>query len=476
MESHFRVEPATTGVVAWPTGRQLVFRHDPFQPATVYTVRLDAGYRDLAGSVNTLNHGWTFRTEPAPAMVGSAPAARDSQVDPASVLSLTFSREMDMAAVARAVSITPSSRLTVRRDPVDGRRAVVAPAGLLAPNTVYSLAVTRDALDVDGNHLATGVTLTFTTGPARPLRHWVTVAAADAASPAGVFVVDDARLPRQLVSVGARQFSWSIDGTRILVQSPAGSWFATGVDGASEQLPFAADWAAFLAPGHGYVTLHDGDLDQVLPGGAQVAIATGVDEAAVDPSGTRVAYVGGAAGSEIWEYAVELRAHQRVQVEGGSVDALAWAPDASRLAYRLAGPDPARARVRVRAFDSRSDPVITAATGRVGAPAWDADSRHVIVAAQVSSGSQATRVFRLSALVNASAALAADQAIPSPVGLDIRSPALSPDGRQLAFISEVDGFAEAWLMNVDGTGAGPLTRYDAATFPYSVTALTWTRT
>jgi hypothetical protein len=53
----------------------------------------------------------------------------------------------------------------------------------------------------------------------------------------------------------------------------------------------------------------------------------------------------------------------------------------------------------------------------------------------------------------------------------VASPVPSPDGHQIAFLSG----DQVWLMNADGTRPTPLTKQDAASFPYSCRALAWTR-
>ena len=45
---------------------------------------------------------------------------------------------------------------------------------------------------------------------------------------------------------------------------------------------------------------------------------------------------------------------------------------------------------------------------------------------------------------------------------DVQTPAWSPDGRKLAFVSERDGNAEIYVMNADGSGQENLTRQPAS--------------
>lgn len=476
--AHFSLTPAVRGTLDWPQPDRLVFHHDAFRPSTTYRVTLSAGYRDAGGHANTLDHGWSFRTEVAPRLLGTAPAPAEQNVDPAADLVLTFSRPMDLKSLAPALTIAPSVRYRLRTDPGDERRVVVAPATLLDPGTAYSVTVTPDARDVDGNPLAAGIGLDFTTGPLRPLRHWVTFGASEGGSLDGIWVVDERRLPRQVADLGASGFSWSQDGSRLLVQGVTGVWSDVSLEGDVAPLPFRATWAAFLAPGDGYVYLQpDGQLARQTADGRTLAIDRDVSEASVAAGGRRIAYVTHTTGGgwEIRGYAVELRSHYRLQAESLRVDGLAWAPDASRLAYRLATADPAQSAVRVRDLLGGGT-VRTVGVGTISTPTWQADSRHVLLSATVVGASGPTsRAFRLSATEAASRPLVFDDAIPSPPEVEVRNPLPSPDGHQLAFLAPSAGGDQIWMMNEDGTGLTQVTRYDAASFPYSCDALTWTR-
>jgi hypothetical protein len=476
--SRLSVTPATAGNLVWDSPRQVSFRHQPFLPDTDYRVALAAGYRDAAGNVNSFNHGWTFRTEAAPEITGGFPGAGAQNVDPAALLALSFSRPMDLSSLAAATSISPAIPILVRPDPGDPRRALVAPLTLLDPQTLYSVTVTRDALDVDGNQLRSGVVRDFATGAQQPLRHWVTFLADQPPSTAGIWVVDGNRLPRQLAALDAVAFHWSLDGTRLLVQTRARAWLDVEVGGAATSLPFAADWAVFLAPGKGYLYLSGGRLQRYTAAGETVLVDTGVGAAAVAPNGGRVAYTAAApGGDEIRGYEVDLRSRYRIQGETGAVGALAWSPDGTRLAYRLAGADPARGQVRVREL-SGSGSATTIRSGEVSALAWQADSRHLILGATVNTAAgPLARAFRLSIADASGRPLTADDALPTGDGLDVRDPVPSPDGHQVAFVGSraaSAGRPQLWVLNVDGTGLGPLTSYDAGSFPYSTRAPAWT--
>ncbi|HEY8641388.1 MAG TPA: Ig-like domain-containing protein [Candidatus Dormibacteraeota bacterium] len=475
--ARFQVVPRTAGNLLWDSPRQLRFRHQPFLPDTDYRVSLEAGYRDSAGNANSYNHGWTFHTEVAPELSGSTPGPGEQNVDPAQLLALSFTRAMDLQSLESATSITPAVRFVLRADPSDPRRTLVAPMTLLDPQTVYSVTVTRDARDVDGNPLRAGVVRDFSTGPERPLRHWVTFLADQSATAAGIWMVDGNRLPRQLAALDAAAFQWSLDGSQLLVETRAGPWIDIEIGGGSTTLPFQGTWAGFLAPGRGYLFLSAGRLQRYTPQGEVVLVDTGVGEVAVGPNGERVAYtVAGPGGDQVRGYEVDLRSRYRIQAESGAVSDLAWSPDGNRLAYRLEAGDATRSQIRVREL-SGAGGLTTVRTADVASLAWQADSRHLIVGATVATSSgPAARAFRLNLADASLRPLAVEEALPAGPLLDVRSPVPSPDGHQVAFVGSGSGPGgpQVWVVNVDGTGLVPLTSFDVAGFPYSVRAPAWT--
>ncbi len=476
--TRFHVEPSVRGRLVWEGDRVLSFEHDAFRAATTYRISLDGGYSDRLGRSNGLRHGWAFQTEAAPVLTGSSPAAGEANVDPAAYLGISFSRPMDLTSLARAVSLSPDVRFSLRADPADARRVVVAPESLLEPNRQYTVAVTRDAGDVDGNPLRAGTVLGFSTGGLRSLHHWVTFAAQEAPGsvPSGIWIVDENRFPRQLVGASVSAYSWSPDGTRLLIRRPDGSWADQPVGELALTLPFRADWAGFLRGG-GYVYRDGGALRMLGRDGQMETIATGVGEAVVAPGGSRIAFTrSGPGGEEIRAYDVDLHTQYRIQAEARAADGLAWAPDGLALAYRLRNPDPVRSQLRVRSLHG-SGPTTTAAIGDVSTPTWQGDSVHLIFNATVGTAAgPLARVFRVPATAAAPEALSPAAGLPTAGGLDVLAVAPSPDGHQIAFLALAGGRSAVWLMNADGTGLNQLTSFDPAVFPYSCAQLGWTPT
>jgi hypothetical protein len=410
-------------------------------------------------------------------LVSTSPGAGDGNVDPAAYLSLSFSRAMNVGALAGAVSIEPDTPLSLREDPADGRRVIVAPQVLLQPGTSYTLVVDRGALDVDGNPLRAAGHLRFQTGANRALRHWIGALTQRFGqhSGEGVWIVDENRFPRRISHVAADGFGWSPDGLGVLLHLPGDRWAAQAVGGALLQLPFQADWAADLGGGRGYVYL-EGDRLRLLDGAGRTSeLATGVGEAAPAPDGQQVAYtVPGSGVTQVMAMEVELRARYRLVAEAGRVVDLAWSPDGLRLAYRTPALDPSISEVRVLSLTG-SGSVITVASGDTTAPRW-LDESHLVFAADTPTPTGThSRAYRVSALAPGDA-LAPAQALPATGDLNVRDPTPSPDGHQIAFLAGDPGSYELWLMNADGTGVVQLTAYDGAGFPYSVRALAWTPT
>ena len=475
--AHFAVVPEVRGQLTWATPKQLVFEHAPLRPGTAYEVVLTPGYRDAAGTVNSLRHHWPFRTEEAPVLTGSSPGAGDQSADPAAYLTLTFTRPMDLSTLGSAVSLSPVAGFAVRADPGDPRRVVLAPRSLLDPDRDYTIAVTRDARDIDGNPLGAGTLVSFHTGPLRPLQHWttfITVPSGPAAAVGpGIWVANENRFPRLLYSGSVRDFRWSASGTRMLIREESGSWGDWTITGALTPLGFQARWADYLSPELGYAYQLRDKLMQLTPSGRTIELASGVTQAAVAPGGTRIAYVVDTRqGSELRAIEVPLRAGYRLQAEPAQISDLSWAPDSSAVAYRVATGDPSRWQLRVRQLTG-DGAVLTLAAGDLVGPSWQ-DRRHLIFTGVVQSpAGPITKAFRRSLSDTAASPLELGAGLPAGIQ-PASSVRASPDGRQISFLSDAAGGSQVWLMNADGTGLSELTRYDESDFPYSCRTLAWT--
>jgi Bacterial Ig-like domain len=472
VESRLHLVPATAGTVHWLNPRQLTYEHPTLTTRTTYQVVLEGGYADIVGNTYMLRHHWAFVTEGPPSLAGSTPANAEGGVDPVAYLALDFTRDMNEASLRGAITITPSVPFTVRLDPTDGRRAIIAPDGLLVPSASYSIAVTTAALDADGNQLDRDQSLVFNTGAVRPLRHWVAFATDGAGgTPGGLWIVNESGFPRQVFgSSGVQSFSWSPEGDRILIQGDAESWSVFTPGQEAQGLGFRATWAAALASGLGFAYIDDkGALHRLSAGGTDTVIASVVAQAAVAPGGERLAFIEvGAQSSVIWGYDVGLNAQYQLAKETAPIIDLAWAPAGSRIAYRVQ--DVGTTSLRVRNLTGPAE-TLTIASGDLGPPAWLPDSAHIVFAAGTQTASGTVHKAFVVNVIAPPAALTPALGLPADPAIDVANPVPSPDGHQLAFVSA----DQVWLMNGDGTRPTALTRFDPESFPYSCRIPAWTR-
>jgi Bacterial Ig-like domain/WD40-like Beta Propeller Repeat len=470
VQSRLHLDPASAGTVQWENAHQLVYTHPTLQASTTYEVILDPGYRDLAGNTYSLRHHWSFVTEGPPNLATSTPSESDTGVDPAAYITLNFTREMNSNSLRSALTFDPSIPFDVRVDPADGRRAIIAPSELLAPNTTYQVAVSTGALDIDGNQLGRDQTIRFTTGPPQVLKGWLAFATEGAdGTPGGLWIVNETGFPRQLFGDSpVHSFSWSPDGDRLLIQGDGETWSEFVPGGGTAQLNFRGTWAAALAAGMGYVYIDDaGVLHRQSIDGIDEVISPDVAQATVAPNGLRLAFVQGAlAPDKVWGYDVGLHARYLLAMDTGSISDVTWAPSGNRIAYLR--DDGGASSLQVKNLVAAGT-TSTVASGDLGSPAWLPDSTHLVLAAQP-PGATARKAF----VVNVAAppaALNAGSGLPTDPNIELSAPVPSPDGHQIAFVSG----NQVWLMNADGTRPTALTRFDPASFPYSCRALAWTK-
>jgi Tol biopolymer transport system component len=394
-------------------------------------------------------------------------------VDPAAYINLDFTRGMDPVTLKDAIAIIPSIPFDVRLDPTDSKTAIIAPSQLLTPNTGYQVVVGVSATDVDGNQLPRDQTITFTTGAVQPLRHWIAFATDKTdGSPGGLWIVNERGFPRQLFDTTAvHSFSWSPSGSSMVVEGPGETWRSVTPGGDETLLSFRGPWAAALASGMGYVYLDDtGVLHRQRADGTEDAIATDVREAAVAPSGLRVAFIHSRVSSnEVWGYDVGLHTTYLLVVDSAPVSSAAWDPAGNRIAYLRH--DLSTTTLQMRSLTGGAA-TTTLVTGDIGRPAWLPDSAHIVFSAGVPTATTTlTKAFVIN-VVSPPATLSAAAGLPADPAIQVASPQSSPDGHQIAFLSG----DQVWLMNADGTRPTPLTKEDAVAFPYSCRALAWTRT
>jgi Big-like domain-containing protein len=467
----FAISPAAAGHVTWPSARELLFVEDaPLRTDTTYQVLLHAGYRSAGGGAADLDHAWYFRTEGALQVIDSTPAGAQTGVDPAAYLDVSFNHRMSAASLAAGFQLSPPVALSAMLAPDDPFHVVVAPAGLLAAGTGYTLTVTTAVKDAHGNPLPKPSEIAFRTGPTRPLHGWITcLATGAAAGPAtgDLWMVDANRLPRQLLSGPISDYEWAPTADELTVETGQRAWQDRRLDGSAVDLVQAADLVLPLGGDRGFVYLDHGVMGVLSAAGSAVPLAQGVSEVALSPDGQQVAYtLADATGTQLWLLSVELRSRYQLGAEPGAVASLAWAPDSSRLAYQVLTAAGSAIRVRVLSSPAAN----TVATGEVSAPAWDADSSHLYLLA--ARGEPAMdRLYRIPTTAGAQT-LTPGTALATPPGLTVGPPEPSSDGHQVAFGGTDARGDEIWLMNSDGTGLVRLT--GGADYAYSCRAPRWT--
>ena len=471
--SRLHLEPATSGSLVWVSPRQLAYQHATLAPSSVYEVVLEAGYKDPAGNTAVLRHHWSFLTEGPPGFAGSTPADGETGVDPAAYLTLDFTRDMNGPSLQPAITITPPAPISVRLDPADGRRAIVAPATLLQPSTAYMIAVNSTALDADGNRLAKNQSIAFTTGLVRQLRHWVAFTTTNADGTSGaLWMVNESGFPRRLYDGGAvHAFSWSPEGDMLLIQNDGGTWSTLTPGQDPKPLGFKAGWAAALGSGMGYVFIDDGGaLHRLSSNGVDTVISPGVTEATVSPDGARLAFIEvGSHSSVIWGYDVGLQARYELAVENGQISDASWAPAGNRIAYLRH--DVGVTTLKVRNLTGAAATSSIASGAEIGAPAWLPDSVHLVVAVALQATTGTLRKAFVVSAIAPPAALTPALGLPADPAVEVANPVPSPDGHQIAFLNG----SQVWLMNGDGTRPTPLTTFDPESFPYSCRTPVWTR-
>ena len=141
----------------------------PLAAQTAYTATVTTGVKDLAGNALAANVTWTFTTRAAPdttppTITATSPANAATAVDPATVITATFSEAMTASTITASTFTVGGVTGAVTCDALN-RRATFTPSAPLAFQTTYNATVTTGAKDLAGNGLAANVTWSFTTRP-----------------------------------------------------------------------------------------------------------------------------------------------------------------------------------------------------------------------------------------------------------------------------------------------------------------------
>jgi hypothetical protein len=103
-------DPPVAGRGAWLNTSIYRFHPDEgFDPATIYTARVEAGLEDTQGAVLENAYTWIFTTV-SPKTLAFSPGSNEEHVAPGATISVTFNQPMDHAATAEAFTLYVNNR------------------------------------------------------------------------------------------------------------------------------------------------------------------------------------------------------------------------------------------------------------------------------------------------------------------------------------------------------------------------------
>lgn len=150
-------------------------------PNTVYVATITTGVRDMAGNAMAVNKTWSFTTgtedATAPVVISTSPADMATGVALNAKITATFSEAMNPATINQATftlaapgpmsvsgTVSYAGSTAIFTPSASDAGSGPAPAGVLAPNTVYVATITTGVRDLAGNALAVNKVWSFTTG------------------------------------------------------------------------------------------------------------------------------------------------------------------------------------------------------------------------------------------------------------------------------------------------------------------------
>jgi hypothetical protein len=178
-----------TGTVTY-TGMTATFTPSAgLEPNMIYTATVTTGVKDLAGNPMASDYSWSFTTADEatkyPVVVSVTPANEETAVAINTVVTATFSKDMDPATLNTSTFILQHDSPTVagtatyfRKTAIttisgtvscSGKTATFTPSSNLVPNTTYTAKITTGAMDSEGNPLASDYSWSFTTAISSPV-------------------------------------------------------------------------------------------------------------------------------------------------------------------------------------------------------------------------------------------------------------------------------------------------------------------
>jgi Tol biopolymer transport system component len=177
-------------------------------------------------------------------------------------------------------------------------------------------------------------------------------------------------------------------------------------------------------------------------------VALDIDPA-VSRDGKRIAYSGALPNGDWDLYVMNADGSNRVRLTNtpGADDRPAWSPDGKRIAFMSPG-NSAYPQIYVVNADGTGLTRLTDSQGNSGSPEWSSDGKQILFDRD-RTGWENKGIFSM-----------------SPDGANVRQltsgyrdrqPTWSPDDRRIAFVRELDGGTELFVMNADGSDTKQLT-------------------
>ena len=182
VERHFTISPEVSGDISW-VGDNLVFTpSERLEPGTRYTISV-IGAHDTQGNALGGKANFSFIVQAGAQITKTRPVEGATDVEPESVV-MWFSQPVDTDAVARALRVTDLSSTSRVKGKVTwnakSTQLTFTPRTAFAAGHAFRVALTKGAVDIDGNPIAAKWKFRMAASPAAPAPASATVTAPSA--------------------------------------------------------------------------------------------------------------------------------------------------------------------------------------------------------------------------------------------------------------------------------------------------------
>ncbi|MEX2011095.1 MAG: Ig-like domain-containing protein [Chloroflexota bacterium] len=160
VERRLGIVPYVPGAISWNGSIAIFTPSQKLPQATAFTVRIAAGFEDLAGNAATAGVEWQFSTVGPPAVVSTDPLDGAADVPVDATVTITFDRLMDTQAVESAIRVEPAVEL---RPAWSGQTLALTFVNPLQFATTYTVTIATGAADTAGSRLLTRFETRFAT-------------------------------------------------------------------------------------------------------------------------------------------------------------------------------------------------------------------------------------------------------------------------------------------------------------------------